>query len=144
MGMSSTRSKPLYGRLLHRIASSRRNLLILSWEFSPGLSPALAWPLLKPNWWTFISESSRNHPQGTGWLRLPRSCVTSGNSLLGWQEETCERRYWLCPQRCSWFFLSLASTSPVCCSAVRQKDKGSWRSEEHTSELQSPDHLVCR
>src|SRR5438552_7838490 len=127
MGMSSTRSKPLYGRLLHRIASSRRNLLILSWEFSPGLSPALAWPLLKPNWSTFISESSRNHPQGAGWLRLPRSCVTSGNSLLGWQEETCARRCWLCPQRCSWFFSSLASTSPVCCSAVLLKDKGSWQ-----------------
>src|SRR5258708_8142468 len=24
------------------------------------------------------------------------------------------------------------------------KDTTSWRSEEHTSELQSPDHLVCR
>src|SRR5258708_11934917 len=27
-------------------------------------------------------------------------------------------------------------TRPTCCSAIR--------SEEHTSELQSPDHLVCR
>src|SRR5258708_15329357 len=34
--------------------------------------------------------------------------------------------------------------------AVRRRDRwlvaspSSWRSEEHTSELQSPDHLVCR
>src|SRR5258708_8147284 len=27
---------------------------------------------------------------------------------------------------------------------IASKNYGSWRSEEHTSELQSPDHLVCR
>src|SRR5947208_6121401 len=28
---------------------------------------------------------------------------------------------------------------------IRARDRhASWRSEEHTSELQSPDHLVCR
>src|SRR6266487_6590212 len=29
---------------------------------------------------------------------------------------------------------------PACCSSSRAR----WRSEEHTSELQSPVHLVCR
>src|SRR5947208_12636694 len=29
-------------------------------------------------------------------------------------------------------------------SAVREQSGESFRSEEHTSELQSPDHLVCR
>src|SRR5207244_13569736 len=28
--------------------------------------------------------------------------------------------------------------------SVRRSDRGQSRSEEHTSELQSPDHLVCR
>src|SRR5207244_11429248 len=27
---------------------------------------------------------------------------------------------------------------------IRRLPVGAWRSEEHTSELQSPDHLVCR
>src|SRR5947208_12266709 len=30
------------------------------------------------------------------------------------------------------------------CSAPRRASPASTRSEEHTSELQSPDHLVCR
>src|SRR5438552_13746799 len=30
-----------------------------------------------------------------------------------------------------------------CCSR-RSRRSSPWRSEEHTSELQSPDHLVCR
>src|SRR5947208_7314393 len=35
--------------------------------------------------------------------------------------------------------------SPRCWSAsTRRRTAGSGRSEEHTSELQSPDHLVCR
>src|SRR5438552_15527781 len=29
-------------------------------------------------------------------------------------------------------------------TSLRAKDRASPRSEEHTSELQSPDHLVCR
>src|SRR5207244_11495895 len=28
--------------------------------------------------------------------------------------------------------------------ALAQSEQRGWRSEEHTSELQSPDHLVCR
>src|SRR5947208_9727036 len=30
------------------------------------------------------------------------------------------------------------------CAAVPAMSAGAYRSEEHTSELQSPDHLVCR
>src|SRR5438552_15894051 len=33
---------------------------------------------------------------------------------------------------------------PVAEEATRRRASGSHRSEEHTSELQSPDHLVCR
>src|SRR5258708_15750367 len=34
---------------------------------------------------------------------------------------------------------------PTCLSSCgRNRDRGDRRSEEHTSELQSPDHLVCR
>src|SRR5215216_7897571 len=31
-----------------------------------------------------------------------------------------------------------------CCSSRRPRIRACARSEEHTSELQSPDHLVCR
>src|SRR5258708_31422445 len=52
-------------------------------------------------------------------------------------------------------FRSLAPARPPagCCEwcfAISMKDGAAWhrnceaRSEEHTSELQSPDHLVCR
>src|SRR6476660_10134741 len=34
--------------------------------------------------------------------------------------------------------------APPRAAAPRSEDGGRWRSEEHTSELQSPDHLVCR
>src|SRR5207244_8206109 len=35
-------------------------------------------------------------------------------------------------------------SSPRPCSARRRRSSAIRRSEEHTSELQSPDHLVCR
>src|SRR5207244_8992252 len=38
----------------------------------------------------------------------------------------------------TWFFYNLLTASMVLVVAARN------RSEEHTSELQSPDHLVCR
>src|SRR5258708_31909844 len=41
-------------------------------------------------------------------------------------------------RRCSWASTSTSTTSRVSCRGRR------GRSEEHTSELQSPDHLVCR
>src|SRR5438876_7566871 len=33
---------------------------------------------------------------------------------------------------------------PIVEKALRERNHGDWRSEEHTSELQSPVHLVCR
>src|SRR5215216_7914587 len=48
------------------------------------------------------------------------------------------------------YTLSLHDALPISCSPARRSNGnwsasgGSWRSEEHTSELQSPDHLVCR
>src|SRR5207244_12623346 len=41
--------------------------------------------------------------------------------------------------------LVLLLLSPArCCHWPFRHDRGEKRSEEHTSELQSPDHLVCR
>src|SRR5258708_38549477 len=42
-----------------------------------------------------------------------------------------------------------APISPSCCTPIGSPNVPpssfpNWRSEEHTSELQSPDHLVCR
>src|SRR5258708_16354014 len=50
------------------------------------------------------------------------------------------------------YTLSLHDALPICCGCTPMRwswrnrfRNGSWcRSEEHTSELQSPDHLVCR
>src|SRR5438552_10393964 len=38
----------------------------------------------------------------------------------------------------------MALTARACDFAVSELKKNNLRSEEHTSELQSPDHLVCR
>src|SRR5258708_21699405 len=57
--------------------------------------------------------------------------------------------------RCTKMMLlfSFNATNAICCpscdttgapSRTRAKSKPAGRSEEHTSELQSPDHLVCR
>src|SRR5438552_10696751 len=44
--------------------------------------------------------------------------------------------------------ISSPTRCPPCTSAAARRRASktwpSWRSEEHTSELQSPDHLVCR
>src|SRR5438552_13975653 len=52
------------------------------------------------------------------------------------------------------YTLSLHDALPICHSRIRgglrldradrRRHEGGRRSEEHTSELQSPDHLVCR
>src|SRR5258708_10139603 len=57
------------------------------------------------------------------------------------------------------YTLSLHDALPICCARPRSRPRRAacrpapgpwpvraeaWRSEEHTSELQSPDHLVCR
>src|SRR5258708_20648856 len=61
--------------------------------------------------------------------------------------------WWQCPcssARFSASGLSLSARRPASCSSARNSSKSSAcaasasRSEEHTSELQSPDHLVCR
>src|SRR5207244_9193565 len=49
----------------------------------------------------------------------------------------------------SWFSARMASYAPVSCVCragghSRFSGTSAQRSEEHTSELQSPDHLVCR
>src|SRR5258708_23503688 len=48
-----------------------------------------------------------------------------------------------------WYWLSTSLQADLVCSSRRWKSAWSevlnqYRSEEHTSELQSPDHLVCR
>src|SRR5258708_25903048 len=43
-----------------------------------------------------------------------------------------------------WTSSSSPWTANPCAPAARFCWPTSWRSEEHTSELQSPDHLVCR
>src|SRR5258708_29670654 len=40
---------------------------------------------------------------------------------------------------CAW-----CASCATCCWPRVAPMPGCWRSEEHTSELQSPDHLVCR
>src|SRR5258708_22006589 len=64
------------------------------------------------------------------WLRRSHACSR--------EDRPCARR-----------FPSLSDTSPKQCSAAPALGRGmarstTSRSEEHTSELQSPDHLVCR
>src|SRR5258708_23614311 len=43
-----------------------------------------------------------------------------------------------------WFTIVLFVVTAVRLWRFRLRDAFSFRSEEHTSELQSPDHLVCR
>src|SRR5258708_20892544 len=40
--------------------------------------------------------------------------------------------------------ISWMPTAPPTPTSCTWSSAGGWRSEEHTSELQSPDHLVCR
>src|SRR5258708_12133436 len=54
----------------------------------------------------------------------PAACASSSTSRSPW---------WPGPRSCCWM------SPPAACRRRR-----SSRSEEHTSELQSPDHLVCR
>src|SRR3990170_7497345 len=51
------------------------------------------------------------------------------------------------PPRSTLFPYTTLFRSPVCPPGPASRacaSRTSWRSEEHTSELQSPDHLVCR
>src|SRR5258708_25111446 len=48
------------------------------------------------------------------------------------------------PPKLPVFIVSLLGCSGRCPSSTSPRDNAQNRSEEHTSELQSPDHLVCR
>src|SRR5258708_10518004 len=50
------------------------------------------------------------------------------------------------PMRCSTARCSTTNPTTITPMTVRNllRPNERWRSEEHTSELQSPDHLVCR
>src|SRR5258708_39190388 len=50
---------------------------------------------------------------------------------------------WECSDDCPIFKLGQQSGTSVSSDRIRHNHEGK-RSEEHTSELQSPDHLVCR
>src|SRR5207244_8502141 len=68
---------------------------------------------------------------------MPRSLRASSSvkSVSGSSTTPLPTRHtapWMIPEGIWW---STNSPAPVCTV---------WRSEEHTSELQSPDHLVCR
>src|SRR5207244_13504620 len=80
---------------------------------------------------------------------LFRSQETS-NETTSLYRYRCNRRHCLTRRsnRLDWFAsakdthgFALGSPSSISGAGVRS---GSGRSEEHTSELQSPDHLVCR
>src|ERR1017187_10684399 len=72
--------------------------------------------------WRMISEGS---PRGSVWKRTPSQL---------WPAGRCE---WVCVAEVS------ANTKNAVCSP-RVWSRRSTRSEEHTSELQSPMYLVCR
>src|SRR5215216_6131512 len=73
-------------------------------------------------------DFGRSHPSRRGWKRAaasrpwppvrPRSCAHSGSCASPWSDTTA--------------------------AAASRTGRRATRSEEHTSELQSPDHLVCR
>src|SRR5207244_10017542 len=69
---------------------------------------------------------------------LPILCVRSGrNGVLPHPSSWTAMRSWTC-----WPASAKAWVSPTASRTPRREPKS--RSEEHTSELQSPDHLVCR
>src|SRR5258708_11410065 len=88
--------------------------------------------------------------------RPPRSTLFPYTTLFrsGW---VC---LWICPDRGAWYRIRIRhcarATRAACsssasrlrvraaCLRTRRRDADELRSEEHTSELQSPDHLVCR
>src|SRR5258708_36247920 len=63
--------------------------------------------------------------------RPPRSTLFPYTTLF---RSGCTEAWWTTARRCS---TTVALTFGWCKRIL-------WRSEEHTSELQSPDHLVCR
>src|SRR5256884_2738255 len=78
--------------------------------------------------------------------------VTFENMGLDWMESKGAISRWTMPESSSWFNLAAAAsvappTKPErseCPSGARPGKSEEFRSEEHTSELQSRLHLVCR
>src|SRR5258708_26381260 len=80
----------------------------------------------------------RRPPRSTlfPYTTLFRSCSRSGKSRAGLVRSPTGPRSFMEFSR-----IPLGTRSHACCSGV---DVLPLRSEEHTPELQSPDHLVCR
>src|SRR5258708_25050819 len=68
------------------------------------------------------SDSLANHPLGNRWLAMAFAFLSATAPTAG----------------------STAAASPGAASPSAASPSAASRSEEHTSELQSPDHLVCR
>src|SRR5207244_5732755 len=76
-------------------------------------------------------------------------CLDAKKTLFGPGSSTCTRPYYSFMKAAILKLGVFASQPPL--SSINQRSLGKlclrtccWRSEEHTSELQSPDHLVCR
>src|SRR5258708_14670172 len=82
----------------------------------------------------------RRPPRSTlfPYTTLFRSRCTGANATIGARSGSLPLPTWASPQYFSWV-LRLVTFIPGASSLVYWR-----RSEEHTSELQSPDHLVCR
>src|SRR5256885_5686969 len=80
--------------------------------------------------------------------RPPRSTLFPYTTLF--RSTSCSSPRWTgtpaCPRRSDRRWAAPGSPSPIAkrSSAYRQSPSGFGRSEEHTSELQSPCNLVCR
>src|SRR5689334_23570788 len=73
--------------------------------------------------------------------RPPRSTLFPYTTLF----RSCAAERGRCggsPARCSW--KDLVEAPPLACTALLRDARAACRSEEHTSELQSQFHLVCR
>src|SRR5258708_27218999 len=76
--------------------------------------------------------------------RPPRSTLFPYTTLF--RSRTATSRWASCRASCTYARATLADSSvrAACVSACAARADTQARSEEHTSELQSPDHLVCR
>src|SRR5207244_13240682 len=76
-----------------------------------------------------------------------RSARTRAGSLARWARSPSEKSPSPTTRRkgsCTTFRSKSSPGAEWASSAPRAPARRRWRSEEHTSELQSPDHLVCR
>src|SRR5256885_8744490 len=84
----------------------------------------------------------------TGWPVWVWKRSLAQRPRLNLRTERCRARIgtmcWGSPTSCSAFSVLGSSTSHFSSGEVRNRVGISYRSEEHTSELQSPCNLVCR